>query len=66
MAKLKRNLTTNAVAQRTGAPATTVVAWANRGLIRCERDSTGRRLFDASVIDVVKALHATRGRTAQV
>jgi len=53
--------TTGAIAGMAGACVQTVRAYADKGLIPFERDNTGRRLFDPTVVvPIIKLLLAQR------
>ena len=54
----KRLLTVGGIAAATGAPAPTIRAWVRRGLIKCQRDSAGRRLFDQYALSKACELRA--------
>lgn len=61
-----RTLTVGAVARGAGVSEGSVRSYARAGLIEFTLDSTGRRLFDQAVVEVVRNLHqrriAARGR----
>ncbi|HZR98331.1 MAG TPA: MerR family transcriptional regulator [Chloroflexota bacterium] len=57
-----RHYTTLGVAQATGIPATTILAWERRyGLPRPDRDAAGRRRYSQADVELVLAM---RARTA--
>ena len=53
-------LTVGGVARSAGVSEWTVRRYAREELIECSADSAGRRLFDTSVVPVVRALYAKR------
>jgi DNA-binding transcriptional MerR regulator len=58
-------LTVGGIAAETRVPAPTIRAWARRGLIECQRDSAGRRLFNQAVVAQVLKLRARAQRPAE-
>jgi DNA-binding transcriptional MerR regulator len=53
-------LTVGGVARSVGVSEWTVRRYARENLIEHSTDSAGRRLFDASVLPIVRALYAKR------
>jgi DNA-binding transcriptional MerR regulator len=53
-------LTINAVSQLAQVPAPTLRNWCNRGWVRCYRDTSKNRLFDAGMLKKVIALREKR------
>lgn len=56
--------TTTGISNETDVPTQTIRQWANRGWVACQRDSSGRRLFDEKAVQRVRELSAERRRTA--
>lgn len=53
-------LRTGAFARRVGFSERIARVYADTGLVPCERDSTGSRLFDESAVEPAKALYLRR------
>jgi DNA-binding transcriptional MerR regulator len=53
-------LTSGLLSREAEVTAATVRLYEKLGLIRCKRSSDGRRLFQASAIAEVRAIHAER------
>lgn len=51
-------LTVGGIAQKADVPAPTIRAWVRRGLLTCQRDSAGRRLFDDAAVATALKLRA--------
>jgi DNA-binding transcriptional MerR regulator len=59
-------LTTSAVANAAGVPEQTVRQLEKRGVIKAQRDSNGRRLFESNTVDAVRKYrrqHPAHGHT---
>jgi len=53
-------LTVGAMVRKAGLSAPTIRLYADSGLIPCEADSTGRRLFPPMAVEMAKRVHAER------